>query len=826
MPSRSRSARPGSRLTSLLACLVVAGTILAGLTPGRAAASSDVGYSGPSYGTASAPTGQKPQSKLWWNDGLWWGSLFSATVRDFTIHRLDWASQRWIDTGVVIDERSRSQADALWDGSRLWVATAQREGSKSGDLSARIVRFSYDATTRTYSRDSGFPVTVWTGAIEAMVLDRDSTGMIWVTWTSENGSGGRNVYLTHSTGPNTFRSAYILPLPQATTLDADDISTLVSYNGKIGVMWSNQTESSVYFASHVDGTSDMSWTLNPALQGPKYADDHINIKSLQADASGQVFAVVKTSLNDVNPPTSSQPLILVLTLDNNGSWKRTTFSRVSDNHTRPLLLIDNENRQLYVFAASPCCSGGVIYYKQTSLDNPSFAPGIGSPFIRLASDTTINNPTSTKQALSTATGLVVLAGDDRTSRYVHNAISLGGGDITPPAVTSTAPAGGATGVAASTSVTATFSEAIAPASVTPSTFTLSGPGGPVAASASQGPGAQTATLTPSTALLASTTYTATLRGGSGGITDLAGNALSSDVTWSFTTGAPVDTTPPTVSLSAPAQGATVSGVVTISASASDDVGVTRVDFLVRGVQVGSDPSAPYEFTWDSTTVADGAAVITARAIDAAGNAATSSASVTVANAPTGALFSDGFESGSFAAWTQVRTGADGTATVQSQTVRTGSFAARLTSTSATGSYAYARSTLDTSQTALTVSGDFQVTQAGASNANVPILRLFDASGARVLSLYRQNGTSDQIWVWDASGYRATTGRLPLGTWGRLDLVVTAGGTGSSTVEVRLDGVVVNRTTTATVPAIRTIQIGNETTKQAGSIVVDNVMVTN
>jgi len=91
-----------------------------------------------------------------------------------------------------------------------------------------------------------------------------------------------------------------------------------------------------------------------------------------------------------------------------------------------------------------------------------------------------------------------------------------------------------------------------------------------------------------------------------------------------------DTTSPTVSLTAPASGATVSGTsVTLSANASDNVGVSSVQFKVDGANVNAaDTSSPYTTTWDSTTVANGSHTITGVARDAAGNSTTSS-SVTV-----------------------------------------------------------------------------------------------------------------------------------------------------------------------------------------------------
>lgn len=95
-----------------------------------------------------------------------------------------------------------------------------------------------------------------------------------------------------------------------------------------------------------------------------------------------------------------------------------------------------------------------------------------------------------------------------------------------------------------------------------------------------------------------------------------------------------DVTPPTVTMAAPANGAAVSGAaVTVSADASDDVGVTSVQFLLDGAALGSpDTSAPYSITWDTTTVANGAHTLSAQASDAAGNTATATTvNVTVSN---------------------------------------------------------------------------------------------------------------------------------------------------------------------------------------------------
>jgi hypothetical protein len=83
-----------------------------------------------------------------------------------------------------------------------------------------------------------------------------------------------------------------------------------------------------------------------------------------------------------------------------------------------------------------------------------------------------------------------------------------------------------------------------------------------------------------------------------------------------------------VSISSPANGATVSGTITVNASASDNVGVVGVEFFLDGVRGGDDTTAPYSVPWDTTGTANGQHTLTAVARDAAGNR-TTSAAVTV-----------------------------------------------------------------------------------------------------------------------------------------------------------------------------------------------------
>ena len=93
-----------------------------------------------------------------------------------------------------------------------------------------------------------------------------------------------------------------------------------------------------------------------------------------------------------------------------------------------------------------------------------------------------------------------------------------------------------------------------------------------------------------------------------------------------------ETTPPVVSLTAPASGSTVSGGVAVTASASDASGIEKVQFYVDGVRRHVDRAAPWVFNWDSGTVDDGSHTLGVRAVDLCGNGAWgANVPITVAN---------------------------------------------------------------------------------------------------------------------------------------------------------------------------------------------------
>ena len=130
-------------------------------------------------------------------------------------------------------------------------------------------------------------------------------------------------------------------------------------------------------------------------------------------------------------------------------------------------------------------------------------------------------------------------------------------DKTAPTVSSTSPANNTSGLVATANVTATFSEDVDPSTLT-TAFTLSKQGSStsVAANVTYDATKNKATLDPDSTLEASTTYTATIKGGSTGVKDLAGNALAQDHSWTFTSATPQS---PSCTITGTANAETISG---------------------------------------------------------------------------------------------------------------------------------------------------------------------------------------------------------------------------------------------------------------------------
>ena len=194
--------------------------------------------------------------------------------------------------------------------------------------------------------------------------------------------------------------------------------------------------------------------------------------------------------------------------------------------------------------------------------------------------------TGTTYTATLTTAITDLAGNALTANYswsFKTSAAATPGDTTPPTITAVSPMNGAIDVALNGSVSVDFSEALNPATVNTASFLLTGASGTVAGSVTYN--GTSATFTPLAALDASTVYTAIL---TASISDLAGNTLTSNYAWSFTTAALADTTAPTVvsGSEVPANGATdvaINAAISVSFDEALSPGTVNTStFLLTG----------------------------------------------------------------------------------------------------------------------------------------------------------------------------------------------------------------------------------------------------
>ncbi|MGH2569676.1 MAG: hypothetical protein ACRDGR_00530, partial [bacterium] len=395
--------------------------LVATATPSESAEAVQAGYRAFNFGAgtvSSEPTEAKPESKLWHHDGSWWGILWDPIVRSFRIHRFDAESGDWTSVGPDVDLRGKSSADVLWDGTALHVSSRAKETHGGGNDVAAFRRFHYDATSRGFILDAGFPVGIpGTTKTPALTITKDSLGELWAAWTV----GGRVLINRSSDGGLTWGTEFALPT-QGHVGIAEDIASIIAMgNDHVGVLWGNQIDEKYYFSAHRDGDADMSWQpREEALADGAYAnvaDDHI---SLAVAPDGSLVAALKTGSGG-----AANPLVVVVRRDAaTGSWSRHVWGLVADDHTRPIVVVDPEANRAHVFARSIVNNG--IFHKSADLDRLRFSAGVGTPFIQSIAEPQLNNPTSTKQSVDSRSGLLVLAGDKTSRFYFHGLMDLEG----------------------------------------------------------------------------------------------------------------------------------------------------------------------------------------------------------------------------------------------------------------------------------------------------------------------------------------------------------------------------------------------------------------
>ncbi len=413
----------GRKVKSVVALAVLTGAALTLTThPLQAQAFQSepliAGYRNFSYGgggVTSEPTETKPESKIWYNDGFWWGVLWDLNSETFRIHRFDPATQNWTNTGPEVDDRNKSAADALVDGNKIYISSRAKLNVSSNDSEiATLSRYSYNSGSNSYSLDSGFPVNI-TGTLktDALTITKDSAGKIWAAWTK-----GNNVWVNHTDGISdaNWGIGWILPV-QGNSLGTTDLSAIAAFSGnKVGVLWSNQIDEKIYFAVHNDASAPGVWQARETvLSGNGSADDHINLAVRPSD--GTVLAISKTSFNG-----TGATLAMLNKRTPAGTWSNHAVWTTAEDPTRPIVVFNASTDSIY--AISRLKDYDAVYYKSAHISNPTFSSGPGQILIMGPDEDTVNNTTSAKVALTNASGMLIQASDKGPDFYMHGFVDF------------------------------------------------------------------------------------------------------------------------------------------------------------------------------------------------------------------------------------------------------------------------------------------------------------------------------------------------------------------------------------------------------------------
>ncbi len=276
---------------------------------------------------------------------------------------------------------------------------------------------------------------------------------------------------------------------------------------------------SLWPGSAVPGRAD-SGPDSPVELGVKFASD------VNGWVSGVRFykSAANTGTHVGNLWNTNGTLLATVTFSNEtaSGWQTATFPS-------PIAVTANT-----VYVISYHTSVG-HYSDDDGVNSPLVGAGVDSPPLRALADG-VSGPDGVFAYGATST--FPSSGYESSNYWVDLVFSTTSTSTTPPTVTSVSPTSGATNVPVNPVVSATFSKAVNPTTVTASTFELFDSSNTlVAGTVVNNAATQSATLTPSAQLAASTTYTGVLVGGAAGIKDTAGNALASTYTWSFTTAA-------------------------------------------------------------------------------------------------------------------------------------------------------------------------------------------------------------------------------------------------------------------------------------------------
>ncbi len=479
------------------------------------------------------------------------------------------------------------------------------------------------------------PETNYTAILTNSLKSGSSKGTGEHSWSFKTGKHRQN---------NSLSVISVTPLKNATEV-ATNVKPTVSFNQE---MTSSMTK--LVTISLWQGTTAVTGTLT--FSGKTATFSPTNALTAKLVYTGKVVFGTKSSSDDDEEDDDNNKSATTYT------WSFTTVGSGTDVTPPTVLSVVPTNNTTAIALNSKVTATFSEAMNVTTINETNFTLKQGttaiSGTVAYSGTTATYTPSSTLAANTVYTGTITtgakdVAGNALASNYTWSFTTATAApvDVTPPTVLSVIPANNTTNVATSIHPAVTFSEAMNSATINTTSFTLKQ--GTTAVAGTVVYSGTTATFTPSNALAANTVYTGTITTGA---KDVAGNALASNYTWSFTTApaAPVDVTPPTVLSVIPANNTTnvatsIHPAVTFS-EAMNSTTINTTNFTLKQGTTAVAGTVVYSGTTATFTPSSALAAntvytgtITTGAKDAAGNALASNYTWSFTTAPAATVIS-------------------------------------------------------------------------------------------------------------------------------------------------------------------------------------------
>ena len=350
--------------------------------------------------TATASTGEKPQSKVWFYQGYWFTVIPVPSGFDGSgtyVYRLDGTS--WTQR-LKISDSTLVKADVKVNEATGTTYILLKNSYTNEDIplsqTASLISINYSAGSYTVGSTTSIPLDDY---CETATIDIDSNGRMWLASDgagTSNSLGVKNILVRYSESPY---GSFSTPIPIATGVSFDDICAVTAFSddegNKIGILWSDQILKKFGFAYHNDSEDVTTWQFETAALDTSsggVGDDHMNFA---VASDGTIYVAVKTSFTLATLPT-----IGLLVRPPAGPWDPiypvTKYGDASKG-TRPIVLL-NESENVITVAYTERDGWHDLVYKESPTNTISF-PATRNQFLSY-SNIDLNNISSTKQNYS------------------------------------------------------------------------------------------------------------------------------------------------------------------------------------------------------------------------------------------------------------------------------------------------------------------------------------------------------------------------------------------------------------------------------------------